>query len=87
MVLQGEAKASFACEDAIYVPHCTHLTPLNGKKKCLLGLRRHFFVSGGGGSRTRVRIQIPPKLYVRIPLFFSPRPFVGQQKASHEPAT
>ena len=34
--------------------------------------------SGGEGSRTPVREPIPPSLYVRILLFLSPRPFVGQ---------
>ena len=43
-------------------------------------------LSGGEGIRTPVRLSIPPGVYVRILLFLSPRPFVGQQKASHEPA-
>jgi hypothetical protein len=43
-------------------------------------------VSGAGGNRTRVRLQIPRGVYVRIPLFCSPRPLIGQWEAPREPA-
>ena len=43
-------------------------------------------LSGDAGIRTRVRLLIPRDVYVRIPLFCSPRPLIGQQKAHREPA-
>jgi hypothetical protein len=41
--------------------------------------------SGGGESRTPVRLLIPRNFYVRSSLFFSPRPISGQRTACHEP--
>jgi hypothetical protein len=45
-----------------------------------------FLKSGAGGSRTRVREQIPRDIYVRISQFFSPRSLIGLEEAHREPA-
>jgi hypothetical protein len=47
---------------------------------------RPLAISGAGGSRTRVRLQIPRDLYVRISRFFSPRSLIGPEEAHREPA-
>jgi len=51
-----------------------------------MGVRAFADDYGDAGNRTRVRLQVPHDFYVRIPLFFSPRPVIGQWKAHPEPA-